>query len=434
MVSISFDELKVKAEVFVSHLLMGDFTSASGQFDSVMDTALGSEKLAEAWQTIIAEQGTLLEMNVVGTNEIESHRIVIVRCQFQMAIIDVQIAFNSSGQVSGLNFTPTGTKYHPPEYVNESNFHEVDVKVGGGEWELPGILTLPNTDSKVPCVILVHGSGPNDMDETIGPNKTFKDLAWGLASIGIAALRYNKRTLEHSKKLTPDLAKQLTVKEETVDDAILAVELARQRDEIDSNRVFLVGHSLGATLAPLIGQQCSELAGLVMMAAITRSLEQTILDQFTYIYNLSGNITKEQKADLVSLKEKVDKLKDPKIAENISPEDLPLGIPVAYWLDYHQYNPVRTAKTLKMPVLVLQGGRDYQVLEKVDFRKWKVALKHKENATLKLFPSLNHLFIYGEGKSEPKEYLTEGHVAEEVITTISSWIKSLGVDVRLEPT
>jgi hypothetical protein len=136
-------------------------------------------------------------------------------------------------------------------------------------------------------------------------------------------------------------------------------------------------------------------------------------------------MTDQQKADLETLKMKVDKLKDPELSDNISPQDLPLGVPIAYWRDLQDNNPVDDVKKLDLPILILQGERDYQVLESIDFKGWKTALSNRTNATFKLFPKLNHLFIAGEGKSTPQEYTIEGHVDEEVINSILQWIRKI---------
>ncbi len=370
-----------------------------------------------------ADAGTLLQLTPTRTAEAESYKIVIIRCQFQQTIIDIQVVFDKQEQISGLNFMPTQMIYNPPEYVNESAFHEVDVTIGEGKWALPGTLTLPEGHGPFPGIVLVHGSGPNDRDETIGPNKTFKDIAWGLASKGIAVLRYDKRTFKHAKQFTPELIEKITGKEEVIDDALLAVQLMRQTEDIDPKHIFLLGHSLGAALAPRTVQQDSNLAGLIIMAGITRSLEDTILDQFTYIYGLAGTMTEQQKAELEALKEKVARVKSPDLAD-MSSQDLPLGVSAAYWIDLRDYNTIDIAKTLNMPILVLQGERDYQVLKTEDFEGWKEALNHKPNATFKLFPKLNHLFIEGEDRSTPQEYLIEGHVREDVVNTIAQWIKN----------
>lgn len=425
MTKESLESLNELAQNFVGLLLKGDFTSALVEFDDQMKIALTASKLQESWQNLILDAGSLLQLEIKSTAEMENYRIVVVRCQFQRNIIDVQVVFNEHEQISGLNFTPTNFEYHPADYVNESTFYELDVTVGEGKWALPGTLTLPNFTGPFPGLILVHGSGSNDRDETIGPNKTFRDLAWGLASMGIAVLRYDKRTFTHAQDFTPEILEKLTVKEEVIDDALLAIQLMLNRKEVNSKQITLLGHSLGATLAPRIAQKAKNLAGIIIMAGITRSLENTILEQYTYLYNLDGNITEQQKEELKSLQVKIEKVKNLKISDNVSPKDLPLGIPASYWKDLMENNQVEIAKCLKIPILILQGGRDYQVLESKDFKEWKDALNNHDNVQFKLFPKLNHLFIEGEGKSKPQEYMNECHVNSEVIKTIYNWIKKV---------
>ena len=358
--------------------------------------------------------------------EMAGNKIVIVACQFERGVINAQVVFNGQGQISGLNFAPAqpaDVPYNAPAYVNQSAFRETDVTVGSGEWALPGTLSIPNGAGPFPAVVLVHGSGPNDRDETIGPNKIFRDLAWGLSSNGIAVLRYEKRTKAHVSKFTPELVSKITTKEEVTDDALAAAELLRYDPDIDAKHIFVLGHSLGATLIPRIGRQDSMLAGLVVMAGMARPFEDTILDQFTYLYSLSGTLSEQQKASLDILKAQVARAKSPDLSDQTPSKDLPLGMSPAYWLDLRGYQPADVAKSLHMPILVLQGERDYQVSPIKDFEIWKNTLKDNSNVTLKLFPKLNHLFIAGEGKSTPQEYGVEGHVSKDVIDMIAQWIK-----------
>lgn len=425
MSSLSLEELKSRAQMFVVQIVQGDFAIAIKTFDDHMKTTFNEAKLQESWQNIIEEAGSLIQLAPILTKEMDGYKIVVIRCNFQIFGIDVQVVFNEKAQISGLNFIPIQMAYNPPEYVDESAFHEVEVTVGEGKWALPGTLTIPNGSGPFQGLILVHGSGPNDRDETVGPNKTFRDLAWGLASKGIAVLRYDKRTFKHAKKLTPDMIVNMTVKEEVIDDALLAIQLMRKTEFIDSNRIFLLGHSLGATIAPRIGEKDTKLTGLIIMAGITRPLEDTILDQFTYIYSLTETITDQQKAELETLKAKVQKLKDPELSNTLTTQDMPLGIPVIYWRDLKENNPLDAVKNLSMPILILQGGRDYQVLKTKDYEGWKTALNRSKNATFKLFTRLNHLFIAGEGISTPQEYSFEGHVDKEVVDTIIQWIKDI---------
>ena len=425
MKSLSFGDLKEQAKIFVGKLLNTDFIGAYNQFDENMKMSLNETKLKESWQNAIEKAGTFRQIILTNTREMENYKIIFLKCQFQKFDVDAQIVFNEQGEISGLIFTPINYVYNPPEYIDESTFNEVDVTVGEGKWALPGILSMPKGSGPFPGVVLVHGSGPNDRDESIGPNKVFRDIAWGLASQGISVLRYDKRTLIHVKQLTPELVAEMTVKEEVIDDALLALKLMRQTKEIDSKRIILLGHSLGATLAPRIGLLDHTLAGLIIMAGLTRTLEETLLDQFTYIYNLNDTIIEQQKAELEALKMKVEKLKDPELSDKISSKDMPLGIPVAYWRDLRDNNPIDDVKKLTLPILILQGERDYQVLKNIDFKGWKKALDKRTNTTFKLFPRLNHLFIAGDGKSTPQEYTVEGHVDDDVINTIIQWIRKI---------
>lgn len=425
-----FDNLVQVAQSFVDQLVKGDFATAEASFDDSMKNALPQAKLKETWDQLIAQVGAFQKQTGTRTTVVQGYRTVFVTCQFEKAAIDVRIVFDAQGKIAGLFFSQaqasaaTPAPYNPPAYVKTSSFHETDVTIGNDEWALPGTLTMPQGSGPFPGVVLVHGSGANDRDETIGPNKPFRDLAWGLASQGIAVLRYDKRTLVHSAKFaaTPALVAQLTVQEETIDDALLGAQFLRQTKAVDPQRVFILGHSLGATLAPRMGQQDPTLAGLILLAGAARPLEDLMLEQYTYLFNLDGTQTPEEKTQLQAIQTQVSQVKSPDLATSAAPQDQLLGAAAAYWLDLRDYNPTQVASSLPIPMLILQGGRDYQVSATKDFTTWETALEGKAGATLKLYPQLNHLFITGDGQSSPQEYQMEGHVSQDVVDDISAWI------------
>jgi dienelactone hydrolase len=421
----AIDDMKQEAQNFIRQVVDGDFTGACRLFDRDMVQAFPEARLKETWLQLIGQVGPFQKILTCQAVERQENRIVTVSCQFEKAPIDIFVIFNQSGQIAGLNvqLTPATSPYNPPAYVHAAAFHEVEVTVGSGERALPATLSLPDGAGPFPAVVLVHGSGPQDRDETIGPNRPFRDLAGGLASQGIAVLRYEKRTKVHAGQITPELRVRMTVQEEVIDDALSAVQLLRQTPGIDPGSIYVLGHSLGATMAPRIGQQDPSIAGLIVMGGMTRPLEDTILDQYTYLYNLSGSMTDEQKAELEQLRAKVARVKDPDLSDQVPAKDLPLDIPPAYWLAIRGYHPAEVAASLGMRIFVLQAGRDYQVTTEGDFPAWQNALGEKSNATLKLYPRLMHLFIAGEGPSTPQEYFVEGHVSEEVIQDIAGWIR-----------
>lgn len=420
----TMDNLQKEGVDFINQLVEGDYSEACRGFDPNMAQAMPEVRLKETWLQLIGMAGSFQTISACkGTQRGEKY-LVTVTCRFDKSSLDMYVVFNQDGQIGGLSYLPTPAtdSYNPPAYVRTDAFQEAEVTVGSGKWALPGTLSMPVGAGPFPGVVLVHGSGPQDRDETIGSNRPFRDIAWGLASQGIAVLRYEKRTKAHAEQFTPEIIARLTTREEVIDDALTAVKLLSQTPGIDPNRVYVLGHSLGATLAPRIGQADPAIAGLIIAAGLARPLEDTILDQFTHIYGLSGAMTDSQKAELEQLKEKVARVKDPNLSDKVPVEDLPLNITPAYWLDLRGYHPPEVAKSLDMRILVLQGGRDYQVSADKDFPVWQKVLDGKQGATLKLYPKLFHLFMEGEGPARPDEYLKEGHVSQEVIQDIAGWI------------
>lgn len=426
------NDLKSRATKLVDLLAQGKFADAHKTFDRDMQKAFSPEKLRDAWQSTVAEVGEFKRQAGARLEKIDQYNIVLVTCEFAKAKLDIRVVFDGDKKIAGLFIVPpkqaAADTYQPPAYVNREKFTEQSVTIGTGQTALPGTLTLPKGDGPFPAVVLVHGSGPQDRDETIGPNKPFRDLAWGLASQGIAVLRYDKRTKVHPAQFTGSF----TVKEETTDDAIAAVNLLRQTPAINPTKVFVLGHSLGGMLAPRIAQQETGVAGIIILAGNTRPFEDLFVAQSTYLANLDGNVTKREKETINLFKQQVDRIKDRDLAKQPANELL-LGAPPAYWLDLRTYKQQEVAKELKQPLLILQGERDYQVTMD-DLRGWQKALDKRPNTAIKSYPNLNHLFVAGTEKSTPKDYQTAGHVDAVVITDIATWINQQVTEILNTPT
>ncbi|HWR67150.1 MAG TPA: alpha/beta fold hydrolase [Bellilinea sp.] len=421
-------QLEEQAREFVTQLAAGQFKEAREDFDMTMNLALSQQKLEETWAALQEQAGPFEKQGDVRIETEAPYKIVFVTCRFGMGALDVRVVFDQKGKISGLFFQPASDSsamapdYVTPEYADVTLFQEEDATIGSGEWQLPGTLTLPTGAGPFPAVVLVHGSGPNDRDETIGPNRVFKDLAWGLASRGIAVLRYEKRTREYGERFTGEILNNLTLKGEVIDDALAAITWLQARPEIDPSQIYVIGHSLGATVAPRIAAQNIKIAGLVLLAGATRPIEDLMLEQSTYLANADGAIDKDEDKALKDLQKMVDQVKQLPDQEKIDPAEIILGAGPAYWLDLMAYNPVATAESLTIPMLILQGERDYQVTM-TDFAAWQAALSGRQNVTLKTYPALNHLFIAGQGPSLPEEYQIMGHVDATVINDIVGWIQ-----------
>lgn len=418
------------AQQIVTQLAHGDFAAVEQRLAGLIKPLFPVEALRASWQGIEQQVGAFQELGKTSAVQTPQGLVQAVTCTFERARLDVNITLSNAGEIVALTITPVGTveqqanaTYEPPPYAQLDRFHEHEVQIGHGKWVLPGTVSIPQGDGPFAAVLLVHGSGPSDRDETIPPNKPFRDLAWGLASQGIAVLRYEKRTNVYAASMR-SVRDTLTVKEEVIDDALEAVALLRDRPEIDAQQIFVLGHSLGGYLAPRLGAADPEIRGLIILAGSARPLEDLILDQMTYVLSLSMPDPVVRQQQLAVLKKQVELVKDPKRLPTAKASDLPLGVPAAYWLDLNAYQPEKVAQTLKQPMLFLQGGSDYQVTRE-DFQIWQDALGGRSDVQFTMYPGLSHLFmpVAGGQKATPATYSVAGHVAEEVVNEIGSWIK-----------
>jgi uncharacterized protein len=419
------------AQQIVTQVAQGDFAAVEQRLADSIKPFLSVGALQATWQGLEQQVGAFQKQGQTSAVQTQHGLVQVVTCVFERASLDVNIVLNDAGEIVSLTITPVGTveqkanaTYDPPPYAQPERFQEHEVQIGHGRWVLPGTLSIPQGDGPFTAVLLVHGSGPNDRDETIPPNKPLRDLAWGLATQGIAVLRYDKRTNVYAANLSRSEIDALTVKEEVIDDALEAVAFLRARPELDAQRVFVLGHSLGGYLAPRIGAADPQIRGLIILAGSARPLEDVILDQMTYLLSLSMPDPVLRQQQLAVIKKQVDLVKDPIRLPTAAASDLPFNVAAPYWLDLNTYQPEKVAQTLKQPMLFLQGESDYQVTRD-DFQIWQDALGGRSDVQFKMYPALSHLFMPIEGgqKATPATYSVAGHVTEEVVNDIGNWIK-----------
>ncbi len=413
-------DLSDAAKTFVSTCEKGDFAAAVQPFDATMQKVMPAEKLRATWQALIGQAGALKHQVRTRAMKAQGYDIVFVTCEFALVRVDVKVVFDAKKQIAGLFFLPADTSidYRSAPYARLTSFRSIEVTLGSGEWALPGTMTLPQGKGPFPALVLVHGSGPQDRDETIGPNKPFRDLAEGLASQGIAVVRYEKRTHAYPQKMAK--LKNLTVNEESVYDAVAAVKLLQNTPGIDPKRVFVLGHSLGGMILHRVVKLAPQVRGLISMAGGTRPLDKVILEQSTYIASLDKKDSVENVKRIAAIRADLARLHDPNITK--TPETLIMGASVHYLLDINTINPPRDAMRLTQPMLILQGGKDYQVTE-VDFANWKSALSGRKDVTFKFYPNLFHLFM--PGNKTPADYEKPAHVEKHVVDDIATWIKGV---------
>ena len=297
----------------------------------------------------------------------------------------------------------------------------------GTKYPLKGILTLPNDlSSPVPAVVLVHGSGSSNMDEKVGKLTPFKDIAQGLANHGIAAVRYDKRSFAHGFKMVTDKSTVITAKEETIEDAILATQLLKADSRIDSDKIFIIGHSMGGMLAPRIDAEGGDYRGLILMAGTPRRLEEALKEQLAESLNQMNPLVRKLASGSVNkMLKKFDGMYDVP-DEDAKKIKIGNGATLYYFKDMGQVTVAEYLADNHKPMLIMQGDKDFQVKADVDFAMYKEILKDRENVTFKLYENLNHAFVtsvYGSILKAKQEYNVEQHIGENVISDIANWIK-----------
>ncbi|MGE5184751.1 MAG: alpha/beta hydrolase family protein [Acidobacteriota bacterium] len=392
------------ADVAMDALVAGDFAAVTRAFDpaSAPPTPV---RVAQVWHARSAGLGIARSWRPGDRTFQDGLEIRTAFVELSRGELECLLSIDEGSHRLASLFV---TRPAPPaRYADASRFHAIALELGEPPFVLPATLLVPAGDGPFPAAVLVHGSGPNDRDETVAANKPFRDIAEGLASAGIAVLRYDKRTFAYGDQLTNDI----TVEDEVIADAVAAVHVLAARPEVDRARVVVIGHSLGGMLAPDIARRAGGVAGLALLAPPGREPWEILRDQMRYLH--------APKATRVELERAIVGI------ETGLRADIPImGMPASYWIELASHDGVAAARALARPVLVLHGSRDYQVTD-ADFAIWKTGLAAMRGAELVTLPGDNHLLITGRGPPTPMEYKVPGHVDPRAIERLVTFVRHL---------
>jgi len=397
------------------------FNEAYAYFDETAKTQISEENLKQLWEKINASMGKVSSLEAIKSQIQGDFFAVTVEGKFEKDDQNFLLVFNKAEKLVGVFMPPKSSieAYAKPAYADTALYSEQSNYIKTQAHQLAAVITVPKNVKNYPIVVLVHGSGPADMDETVGANKPFKDLAAGLAAKGIASVRYVKRTLIYAN----EFGKAFTVKEEVLDDANAAIALAKADPGVDQKNIYVFGHSLGGMLAPRLAVLNPDLAGIILAAAPAQKLTDIIIEQNKYMYAQLNDTTEAGKKQFQDALAEIEKSKLNALG-SIKPDSSILGLPASYWVDLNGYDQVATAKKLsKQRIFIIQGGNDFQISEK-DYNIWNEALGKKRNVKLKLYPGLNHLLTPQTEKGTSSQYLKSANVSADLIDDLATWIKA----------
>jgi hypothetical protein len=178
-------------------------------------------------------------------------------------------------------------------------------------------------------------------------------------------------------------------------------------------------------MAPRIAAQSGHVAGLVLLAAPARPLLDILIEQNIRLAVLDDAKTSDAEAAAIAkLKGQVAAVR---AGGDVADADSPMQQPVAYWRSTEAVDPVSEAKAVALPMLVLQGAQDIQVVD-ADWQRWKGGFHDDPKVEFKLYPTLNHFGIAVEGEQGPAQYRHPGHVDPALVADVAGWILAQGAD------
>lgn len=391
--------------LFIKSLLQEkNYDVAYSYFDNVVKNQLSQKNLEETAQQLENQLGKF--KSIIETF-VEKEAITYYS-DFDKAKLDIKISFNANKKIIGFFFVPH------QEFRKENGLGQ-SLNIKSNDIELKGTLLLPETNNLKKLIVFVHGSGPNDRDESVIENKPFKDISESLYLKGITSYRFDKRTLTNPESFS----EKSTIDDEVTNDIINIVSYFKQNKQFENYEITVLGHSLGAYLLPRIANKSNQIDKIILLAGNARPLDKLVMEQYEYQYKL--NPTPEMKDGLKKMEKQIETLNSKTFSLLTATEKLPLNLSAYYWKSLLDYDPIKEIQKATIPILILQGERDYQVSMK-DFLLWKKSLKNNPKASFVSYSKLNHLFVTGEKPSEPKEYAIKGKVEAIVINDIYNFI------------
>ncbi len=415
---------------FVTKLSQGeDLEALYAQLDATMQSALSQEDFGSLWGQLTVVSGDFLGFDgATESNALGEYLVMTQRLDMSGMDLLCTLSLDGEGKIAGLQFTPAPAPAE--DTAPEAGVTEEAVTVGEAPWELPGLLTLPQAaEGPLPAVVLVQGSGPSDRNESVGAVKPFYDLAQALALQGIAVIRYDKRTYVYGEEIAASAEyASFTAEEEVIQDAIAAGRLLAEDPRVDPERIYLLGHSLGAMLAPRIVQESGDLfAGMMLACGSNASLVEIMIRQNQDAINAlpQGEARSAAQAQLAVETAKAEALTS-MTAEEAQAETL-FGQPAFYFWEMAQHpTAAQLLQALEKPVLLINGDRDFQVNAQEGREGWEAALDLSAPWVSCLWADVNHLLMRpdaAEGVAgTTAEYMIPCAVEAEITDAIGAFI------------
>ncbi len=395
------------------------FSKVYKSFDKKVKKQISKPALEKLWIDKEKGLGEYKSIGKITTTTVQGFRKSTIQIKYENGQFELTLYLTKKNKIAGLSFSIP--EYSPPPEAVNKVFGREKIIVQTDTFKMKGELLLPEDCNQCPVVIILQGSGPSNMDGSnpTNPNRPYLDLAYGFALSGIASIRFDKRTYTYGKNAMPE--GKVSLESEYIEDALSAIKLAKSYPFLDSTKIAIVGHSLGAYSAPLIAARDTSLSGIVVLSGPVRPVFEVIPDQYEFLLQLDNKYTDDEKALVDSMRQEVLLIqKKPSTVKEL--KHLGTNAMLPYYDYMINYNPIDTIKKLDCKVLIAQGNRDYQVRYDQEYNRYFNSLNTYDHVSFKLFEGLNHLLMFGTKPSTPSEYYVPGNVDEQVTKYIAEWM------------
>ena len=419
---------EARARAFVHAMANDEFRTA---YEMLAPEQWGSDTLCEdslegLWRAVTGES----DSTIVAVNQsaraffgaMFNYLVVPMRLTLESAQVHrhvhLELTLLADGRITGYQIdrrmTEVGTDraYPPPPYAKQDTFEEIEVHLGKAPWRLKGTITSPVGPGPFPAVVL---TGSRDRDGTGSTTKLLRDEAWGLATRGVASLRFDQRT--HAYAVETARLDDFTIDDELVDDMLAAVQTLRRTPRIDPGRVYVFGASLAGFAAPMAGQRDPSIAGLIIAVAPSGTLQEWAWRQRQYRVRRSANVTTLDERAIRAAKSRLDAI-DAWVTRQVAPQDL--TVHRSYYAHLGTYRPEVAVSRLGIPLLILSAERD-RVVPPEDAQTWIESLRHQGNVAFRLYRGHSHSLI-DELERPESSSVTSKFASLDVISDIAMWI------------
>jgi uncharacterized protein len=333
---------------------------------------------------------------------------------------------------------------------NKFRSEEVDYWNTADSVHIFGILTLPETNSKFPAVILITGSGSQDRDETIFGHKPFKIIAEYLTNRGFAVLRLDDRGVG---KTTLGRNPKLVTSENFAKDVLAGIEFLKKRTEINPKKIGLIGHSEGGMIAPMVANQTIDVAFIVSLAGtgipgniVAHNQMETMLSKSGFDSSrVAQQVAFNDKIITLMMNENDDKIFEEKLIAEVNglsdEQKTKFGFKgmekmviaqvksqnIPWSKFFMKHDPTTDWVKVKVPVLALNGTKDTQVAIELHLPAIEKALKNGGNKHYKIvkMEDLNHIFQHAETGLLNEYAKIKEDFAPEALQIMGDWLTEI---------